>query len=406
MVKFKSSKDYIQQASKIMGFDTQEPGLAQKISERSMVIRSANGAEIVDQENNVYTDYCMADGALILGHAHRNVVLAAKKTAERGISFCSFTRHEVELAEHIVRRIPSLEVVRLCQTSAQAIKNAISLSREFTQRKIVVSFSGCSYDNVHTDEGDDINVKLPYNDIEALDKIVSKINGEIACFLVEPVATTMGIVYAESKFLQALKDLSKKHGIVLIFDEINTAFRGLKASYQQECGINADITCLGKIIGAGFPLGAYGGRREIIQCLDSKEDQFNDDAFYQCPVIAKAGLAALRLLNENLYKGLERRANNFFTRLNEIFKINDINAYASCYKSIMSIYFRKEPIYNLNGYMEASSETEYDKLYEYLKSNGIRFPRSYNKPFCISALHRKKDLNKLLSFIEEYFLKQ
>ncbi|HBG62386.1 MAG: hypothetical protein A2Y03_08680 [Omnitrophica WOR_2 bacterium GWF2_38_59] len=405
MVKFKKSKDYIQQAIQIMGYGPQCPGLSEKICDRSMVIRSANGAGIVDQDNNVYTDYCMADGALILGHAHRNVVLAAKKTAERGIAFGALTRHEVELAEHIAKRIPSLEVVRLCQTSDQAIQKAISLSREFTRRKIVVSFKGCSYDHVHTDEDNDSNVKLPYNDVEALDKMVAKMNGDIACFLVEPVTTAMGIIYAEDDFLQALRDLSGKHGIVLIFDEINTAFRGSKVSYQQECGISADITCLGNIIGGGFPLGAYGGKRKIIKCLDQKE-QKNNEAFYQCPVIARTGLSALNLLNEGLYKGLESRAGKFFSRLNEFFKINDISAHASCYKSIMSIYFCKESVYNPNDYAKASNEIQYYKLYDYLLSNGIRFPGSFNRPFCISALHRKKDLNKLLNVLEAYFLKR
>lgn len=405
MVKIKKSRDYTELANKLMGLGLQEPEPSQRLCEGSMLVSAAKGSEIIDQFNNVYIDYNMADGALILGHAHRNVVLAAKKTAERGIAFSYLSRHEVELAEQIVKRIPSLEIVRFCQNSDEAIKRAISLAREFTKRKIVVSFEGCSFGHVHTDESDDINIKLPFNDINALENLVGKIKGNIACFLVEPVATTMGIVYAEDKFLLALRDLSKKHGIVLIFDEINTAFWGEQASYQQECIVYADITCLGKIIGGGFPLGAYGGKKEIIKCLDYKYKSLKHDVLFQSPVIAKTGLAVLRALDKNSYKGLESKSNKVINKLNEIFEINDINAHASCYKSMVSIYFRKEPVHGLGDFSEASSELEYDRLYGYLKSNGINFPPSFNKPFCISALHSKKDLNKLLNLLEDYFKK-
>ena len=404
MYRLNNSEKYIQRAGKLLGlrilradFFGEENGFS------SLVIKSARGSKIVDEDNNVYTDYCLSSGALILGHAHRNVVLAAKKTAERGICFDSLTRHEIELADHIVKKIPSIDIVRFTESSRDAVRNAINLSMRFTKREMVVCFEGCFNGNLDVSIGEGKVITIPFNNIDVLENTFKKHRDSISCVLIEPVATRMGVVAANREFLKVIRALTEKFGIVLIFDEAITGFRCEQGSFQIESGINADITCFGNVIGGGFELGAYGGKKEIIQCMDDVAQRNLAEILFRNPVIMKAGLAALRLLNKDFIRSLNEKCWNLTKRLNEFFRKNDINAHFSCYKSILNIYFKNERVSNYGDAKNALDKTKYCELIKFLFANRIYFPQSGLNPFFVSGLHSKKDLEQLGDVIEEFF---
>jgi glutamate-1-semialdehyde 2,1-aminomutase len=392
-----------------------------------LVIKYGRGSQIFDYDGNAFTDYCLSWGALILGHANPNAKLAAKKMLEGGTSFGTTTREEIELAKTIAKHIPSIELIRFVNSGTEATMSAIRLARGFTKKDILVKFDGCyhgHFDDLLTKAGSGVaqlkessslgipashiqnTISLPFNDIPQLEKTLTEHKDHIACVIIEPVAGNMGVVPATQEFLQTLRDLTKKFNIVLIFDEVMTGFRFALGGAQETYGIKPDMTCLGKIIGGGFPIGAYGGRRDIMECLAPLGGVYQAGTFSGNPVVMKTGLAVLRQLDKNFYLRLNKRCQDFVARVNTAFKEKNIAAHLIAYNSMISIRFRTEAVYNYEDAKSAAGGATYGKLFNYLLKNGIYFPPADLEAFFVSSMHTQKYLDQLFNTLTEFFNKE
>ncbi|MBI5149439.1 MAG: glutamate-1-semialdehyde 2,1-aminomutase [Candidatus Omnitrophica bacterium] len=419
------SQEYFQQAQKVLVGGVNSPVRSFKgVGGHPLVMKYGRGAKLYDYDNNSYTDYCLSWGALILGHAHPNVILAAKKTVEKGTSFGTTTREEIEIAQHITRCVPSMELVRFVNSGTEATMSAIRLARGFTGRDLLVKFDGCyhgHFDDLLTMAGSgvaqlkrssslgipqnhtDNTISLPYNDAPTLEETLARHKDRVACVIIEPVAGNMGVIPASPEFLKRLRELTKQYGIVLIFDEVMTGFRTNPGGVQADYGITPDLTCLGKIIGAGFPVGAYGGREDIMQCLAPLGGVYQAGTFAGNPVVMRAGLAGLRLLNAAFYQRLNDRCAAFAEDINGYFQAQDIPAHIAHYQSMMSIRFRKKPVLNYADAQAAAGGERYTRLFQHLLNAGIYWPPADLEAFFVSGVHTRKDLGQLSSELKEFF---
>lgn len=420
-----NSNKYFQKAQDVLVGGVNSPVRSfQAVGGHPLIMKYGRKAKLFDQDNNAYTDYCLSWGALILGHAHRNVVLAAKKTVEQGTSFGTTTREEIEIAEHIVRHVPSIELVRFVNSGTEATMSAIRLARGFTKKEMVVKFDGCyhgHFDDLLTKAGSGVaqlkessslgipknhienTLSLPYNNTEILEKALSEHKDHIACVIIEPVAGNMGVIPGGVEFLKGLRALTKKFNIVLIFDEIMTGFRTNAGCVQTDYGIIPDMTCLGKIIGGGFPIGAYGGRKDIMQCLSPLGGVYQAGTFSGNPVVMKAGLATLRLLNDGFYTSLNGKCEKFSAEVNSYFLEQKINAHLAHYKGMMSIRFRKEPVLNYDDALHAAGGEKYGELFSHLLNAGIYWPPADLESFFVSGMHTQSDLDRLGAALKGFF---
>lgn len=396
----------------------------QGVGGKPLVMKYGRRQHLYDYDGNQYTDYCLSWGALILGHAHRNVVLQSKKTLEKGTSFGTITREEIDLAAHITQSVPSIELLRFVNSGTEATMSAIRLARGFTKKEILVKFDGCyhgHFDDLLTKAGSGVSrlaessslgipaahiantISLPYNDSGALEATLTKHKDKIACVIIEPVAGNMGVVPAIPEFLRALRELTKKYGIVLIFDEIMTGFRTQRGCVQADYGVVPDLTCLGKIIGGGFPVGAYGGRKEIMQCLAPLGGVYQAGTFAGNPVVMKAGLATLRLLNDDFYRTLNNRCEKFIEKVNGFFRENNGAAHLSHYRGMMSIRFRREEVFNYDDARQAAGGERYGRLFWHLIERGIYWPPADLEASFMSGAHTAGDLENLFGALSEFF---
>lgn len=388
-----------------------------------LIMKRGEGARLFDADGNIYTDYCLSWGALICGHAHRNAVLAAKKTAEWGFSFGTTTKAEVEIARHIAGCVPSIDKVRFVNSGTEATMSAIRLSRGFTGRDMIIKFDGCyhgHFDDLLATAGSGVaalqasssqgvpqshvgnTLSLPYNDEDAFAAAVEKYKDRTACVIIEPVAGNMGVIPSQKSFLKTVRELTKKYKIVLIFDEVMTGFRPGPGGAQADYGIIPDLTCLGKIIGGGFPIGAYGGRGDIMKYLAPSGGVYQAGTFSGNPVVMRAGLATLKTLNADVYRTLNKRCRDFAGEVNAFFQKNDLPVHIAAYHSMMSIRFRKQAVKNYKDAQEAEGGPLYSRLFWHLIERGIYLPPADLEAFFVSARHTKKDLDHLVSALKEF----
>jgi len=424
-MKTNHSEKYFKEATQFMVGGVNSPVRSfNGVGGNPLIMKYGKGARLYDYDNNAYTDYCLSWGALILGHAHRNVVLSGKKTLEKGASFGTTTREEIDMARHICQNVPSVELVRFVNSGTEATMSAIRLARGFTKREILVKFDGCYHghsDDLLAKAGSGVaqlqessslgipkshignTMSLPYNDIEVLKETLTRYKDDIACVIIEPVAGNMGVIPASLEFLRTLRDLTKKYNIVLIFDEVMSGFRTHPGCVQSEINIIPDMTCLGKIIGSGFPVGAYGGRKDVMNCLAPSGGVYQAGTFSGTPVVMRAGLAGLRLLTKDFYKSLNQKCEAFARDVNGFFKEQDIDAHLSCYRSMMSIRFRKEAVLNYDDAQAASGGEHYGALFRHLLDAGIYWPPADLESFFVSCMHTKKDLDHLAGELKNFF---
>jgi len=422
-----NSHKYFEAATQVMVGGVNSPVRAfNGVGGSPLVMKYGKRQKLVDYDNNEFTDYCLSWGALIYGHSYRPAILGAKKALEKGTSYGTTTREEVDLAQHIVDCVPSIEQIRFVNSGTEATMSAIRLARGFTGRELLVKFDGCYHghsDDLLTAAGSGVamlqesssggvpeahvknTLSLPYNDIEVLKTTLEKYKDQIACVIIEPVAGNMGVIPATKEFLAVLRDLTKQFGIVLIFDEIMSGFRGGQDCVQGDVGIIPDMTCLGKVIGGGFPIGAYGGRKEIMQCLAPQGGVYQAGTFAGNPVVMRAGLMTLRNLTKTFYQKLNEKCEVFARDMNVYFKEKGIPAHLVQYKSMLSIRFREESVQNYQDAQDAAGGEEYQDLFWNLLENGIYWPPADLESFFVSGVHAKKDLDYLAGCLKAFFNK-
>jgi len=293
-------------------------------------IDRAKGSKIYDVDGNDYIDFVLSWGPLILGHAHPGVVKALKKAVEKGTSYGAPTALEITLAELVLKAYPSMDKVRMVNSGTEATMSAIRVARGFTGRDKIIKFEGCYHghaDGLLVKAGSGATtfglpdspgvpksyakntITLPFNDIEAVKAVVKKEWKSIACIILEPVVGNIGCVLPQPGFLEAVRKLTKNHGIVLIFDEVMTGFRVAYGGAQERFGITPDMTCLGKVIGGGLPVGAYGGKKEIMSMVSPEGPVYQAGTLSGNPLAMTAGIETLKLLSKDgVYGKLEKSA--------------------------------------------------------------------------------------------------
>jgi glutamate-1-semialdehyde 2,1-aminomutase len=331
-----------------------------------LFIEQAAGSNIADADGNTYTDYVGSWGPMILGHAHPVVVDAIKRAAERGTSFGAPTEAEIELAEEVKAAFPSIDLIRMVSSGTEATMSAIRLARGYTGRDRIVKFEGCYHG--HTDSllvkaGSGLatfgtpdsagvptgvardTIVLPYNDSGGVREAFEQQGDQIACIIVEPIAGNMGCVAPGPGFLQALREITDKHGSLLIFDEVISGFRVAYGGAQELYGIKPDLTCLGKIIGGGLPVGAFGGRAEVMEMIAPLGPVYQAGTLSGNPLAMAAGLATLRCLKEfSPYAELERRGRKLEEGLREAATSASVPCTVNRVGSILTAFFTPGPV--------------------------------------------------------------
>ena len=421
-----SIKTNTQAALKVMVGGVNSPVRAfNAVGGNPLIMERGQGSKLYDIEGRSYTDYCLSWGASIIGHAHPDVVRIVQKAAKNGISFGTTTKPEIEIAQFITKNVPSIDMVRFVNSGTEATMSAIRLARGYTKKSKIIKFDGCYHghsDDLLAQAGSGVaflsasssqgiplshiqdTLSLPYNDTQTLCDTIERHSKDIACVILEPVTGNMGIINPDREFLKTLRAITKKHGIVLIFDEVMCGFRANLGCAQSDLEVIPDITCLGKIIGGGFPVGAYGARADIMKHLSPLGQVYQAGTFSGSPIVMQAGLATLKNLTPQTYKTLNALSDQFVSKTNILLKAADADAHLVNYKSMISIRFRKEPVFNYQDAQQASSNTIYAKLFHYLLKNGIYWPPADLESFFISTRHTAQDLNKLSSLISKFFL--
>jgi glutamate-1-semialdehyde 2,1-aminomutase len=418
--------DQIAAAQKVMVGGVNSPVRAfNAVGGHPLIMKEGRASKLFDIDGHSYTDYCLSWGALILGHAHQDVVKAVQKAVKKGVSYGTTTKPEIEIAQFIVKHVPSIDMVRFVNSGTEATMSAIRLARGFTKRNKIVKFDGCYHghsDDLLAKAGSGVaflsasssqgipsshiqdTLSLPYNDSQSLISTIERQHADIACVILEPVAGNMGVVKPTADFLKNLRALTKKYNIVLIFDEVMSGFRTNLGCAQTDLGIIPDMTCLGKIIGGGFPVGAYGGRKDIMKHLAPLGNIYQAGTFSGTPVVMLAGLATLKNLTPQVYKNINRLADDFVSSTNDLLTASKVPAHLVNFKSMMSIRFRLEPVHNYADAQKASSNKIYAKLFHHLLSHQIYWPPADLEALFLSSAHQQKDLNRLQHVLKEFFI--
>lgn len=385
-------------------------------------IRSAKGDRITDVDGNEYIDYVCSWGPGILGHAHPQVIQKVQEACEKGLTYGAPTENEVVLAEMISELMPSIEVSRLVCSGTEAVMSAIRAARGFTGRTKIVKFKGCYHGHsdgllvkagsaaLTTSVPDSAGVPADftrhtlvalYNDRDSVEQLFQAQGSEIAAVIVEPVAANMGVVLPEEGFLQFLRDITRQYGALLIFDEVITGFRLGLGGAQEYYHITPDLTTLGKIVGGGMPVGAYGGRREIMEMVSPAGPVYQAGTLSGNPIATTAGIETLKLLKEDpdIYKRLEAKA----FRLEQAVKnaasgrvcVNRIG-------SLMSIFFTKEQVKDYESAV-SSDTSRYAEYFAYLLKSEIYAAPSQFEAMFLSDAHTQEDIGRTCDVMDSYF---
>jgi glutamate-1-semialdehyde 2,1-aminomutase len=418
-VRNEKSRALFERAQSLMPGGVNSPVRAFKaVGGTPFFVAKGEGCYLWDVDGNRFIDFVCSWGPLILGHAHPEVVAAVKEAVERGTTYGAPTELEVALAEKIQQAFPSMEMLRLVNSGTEATMSAIRAARGYTGRKKIVKFEGCYHghadyllvkagsgaatfgipDSAGVPEGTaQDTIVLPYNDIEAFNKTMDAMGKEIAAVIVEPIAGNMGVVLPKPEFLFALRQQTEKHGVVLIFDEVITGFRVAYGGAQSLYGIKPDMTCLGKIVGGGFPLAAYGGRKEIMQTVAPLGPVYQAGTLSGNPVAVTAGLKTLEILErDNPYPELERRTKQLTQVISEAAKEAGVPVQINQIASMFTVFFTDQPVVDYASARRSDTQ-RYARFFHALLEQGVYFPPSQFEAAFLSTAHD----DEALSFAQE-----
>ena len=391
-----------------------------------LFIKKAAGAYLFDVDGNTLLDFVGSWGPMIMGHAHPAIVEAICTAAREGTSFGAPTPGEIELASMVVEAVPSVEKVRFVNSGTEATMSAIRLARGYTGRNTVVKFDGCYHghaDSFLVKAGSGLitlgipgspgvpadivknTVSIPYNNLDVLEKTLRDPSLGISCVIVEPVAGNMGCVVPAKDFLFKLRALTSELGIVLIFDEVITGFRLSYGGAQELFGIYPDLTCLGKIIGGGLPVGAYGGKTEIMDCIAPDGPVYQAGTLSGNPLAMAAGCAALKLLQKkDFYKDLEGKSAWLAAQLQDVAERVGVSVQINRAGSLLTSFFTGEPVTDFASAIRSDTEL-YGRHYRQMLGQGIYLAPSQFEVAFISAAHTIDDLEKMIKMTEWSFKK-
>ncbi len=379
-----------------------------------LFIEKAEGVMVTDADGNEFIDYLASWGPLIFGHAHPRIVAAVNKYAQLGTSFGAPTRLEVTLAEMLVEAVPCMETVRTVSSGTEAVMSVIRLARGHTGREQIVKFEGCYHghsDSLLVKAGSGVaslglpecpgivsdlaknTITLPYNDLDKVAELFAEMGDEIACLIVEPIAGNMGVVPPQPGFLELLREVTYKHGSILIFDEVITGFRVGYGGAQALYGVMPDLTCLGKIIGGGLPVGAYGGKRKIMDGIAPVGAVYQAGTLSGNPLAVSAGIEMLQLLAaDGVYEELERKAEKLCAGYKQNAEKLGVKAQFNRVGSMFSMFFTDQEVVDFDS--AKSSDTEmFSRYFNAMLEEGVYVAPSQFEAGFMSAVHTDENID-------------
>lgn len=387
-------------------------------------IQRADGSRVFDADGNEYIDYVGSWGPMILGHRHPEVISAIEGVLARGTSFGAPTDLEVELAEMVIEAVPSVAMVRMVNSGTEATMSAVRLARGVTGRDLVIKFDGCYHghgDTFLVQAGSGVatlgipgspgvpeacvknTLSLPYNDTERLTQVCSKKSDAIAAVIVEPVAGNMGLVPPNPGFLETLREVTQDHGIILIFDEVMTGFRVAYGGAQALYGIEPDLTCMGKVIGGGLPVGAYGGKREIMSEIAPEGPVYQAGTLSGNPVAMAAGVATLKCLQQpGFYEILDARSAMLAQGLREAASQAGLPVVTNRVGSMLGLFFTDQPVSNF-AEAQKSDVALFARYYKEMLQRGIYLAPSQYEAAFVSSAHSEADIGTTIQAAGKVF---
>ena len=388
--------------------------------------KSAQGSKLWDEDGKEYIDYINSWGPMILGHAHPEVIQAVQDVSKDSLSFGAPTARELEMAQEIVKIVPSIEQVRLVSSGTEATMSAIRVARGFTGRDKIVKFEGCYHGHadallvkagsgaltfgqpssagVPADVAKD-TLTLSYNNVEELQQLFDQQGDDIACVILEPVVGNMNLIVPSEEFLNTLRSVTEKHGAVLIFDEVMTGFRVSLGGAQELFGVTPDMTTLGKVIGGGLPVGAFGGRKEIMQTLAPLGPVYQAGTLSGNPVAVAAGIKTLELIQaKDFFESLAQQTKKLTDGLTEAAKEFGIKFCARNVGGMFGLYFSEQPPNSFQDVM-ASDREKFNAFFHEMLSQGIYFGPSAFEAGFVSAQHSDEDINFTIECAKKAFQK-
>ena len=382
-----------------------------------LFIRRASGSRIQDIDGNTFVDYVMSWGPLIHGHAPRGLATALARAARQGTSYGAPSPLEVELGERVRRLMPAIERVRFVNSGTEAAMSAVRVARAATKRDRIVKFEGCYHGHadpflVQAGSGA-LTLGVPtspgvtrgasadtllasYNDVASVHRVFDAHAGEIAALVVEPIAGNMGLVPPADGFLRALREIADAHGALLVFDEVISGFRAAPGGAQDLVGVRPDLTCLGKIIGGGLPVGAYGGRRDLMELVSPAGPVYQAGTLSGNPLAMTAGIWCLDRLTPALYRGLAALGERLAAGLAAAARDAGVALQVNAVGSLLTPFFTNRPVHDYRGATSASTE-RYGQFFRGMLARGIYLPPSQFEAWFLSAAHTGRDIDRTIA---------
>lgn len=422
---YEKSKALFKEANEVIPGGVNSPVRAFKgLMHQPLYIDRGEGSRVYDVDGNSYIDYVGSWGALILGHAHPRIVQTISETAAKGTSFGAPTALENEMARLVVEAVPSVDVVRMVNSGTEAVMTALRVARGYTGRSKIIKFVGCYHghadsflikagsgvatfgypDSPGVTEGTAKDtIALPFNDLGAVREVFSSIGEEVAAVVLEPVAGNMGLVTPEPGYLEGLREITSKHGALLIFDEVITGFRVSHGGAQGHYKVEPDLTTLGKIIGGGMPVGAYGGRREIMEQIAPCGPVYQAGTLSGNPLAMAVGVETLKALKEpGFYESLAGKREKLNAGLAEAAKAQGVTIQQGGIGSMFGSFFNDRPVYDFDS-AKSSDQESFKVFFRALLKEGVYIAPSQFESGFVSAAHSDRDIEQTIAAAEKAF---
>ncbi|MEH6949240.1 glutamate-1-semialdehyde 2,1-aminomutase [Bacillus sp. JJ634] len=424
MRSYEKSKQAFAEAVHLMPGGVNSPVRAFKSVDMDPIfMERGKGSKMYDIDGNEYIDYVLSWGPLILGHSNERVVEALKKVAESGTSFGTSTLIENELAKLVIERVPSIEMIRMVSSGTEATMSALRVARGYTGRNKILKFEGCYHghgDSLLIKAGSGVatlglpdspgvpvgtaqnTITVPYNDLAAVKYAFEQFGEDIACIIAEPVAGNMGVVPPQPGFLEGLREVTEQYGALLIFDEVMTGFRVGYNCAQGYFGVTPDLTCLGKVIGGGLPVGAFGGKREIMEKVAPSGSIYQAGTLSGNPLAMTAGFETLSQLTPEVYEEFKRKGDILERGIGEAAKKYGIPHTFNRAGSMIGVFFTNEDVINFET-AKTSDLTFFASYFREMANQGVYLPPSQFEGLFLSTAHSDEDLEKTIAAAEHAF---